>query len=92
MVLVLKVWRGHGEQLKLGTVRDQRRPLVKVQPQLQLTVQDGRDHAKKLRLGTMQRAYEKLLVKSGGSHILEMPVLWDDQQEQKQQWSGVPRA
>jgi hypothetical protein len=27
---------GHEEQLKLGTMRGQERPLVKVQPQLQL--------------------------------------------------------
>ena len=37
--------------------------LVKVQPQLQLMTQDWRGHAKKLRLGTMKRACEKLLVK-----------------------------
>lgn len=29
MVLVLKVWVGHGEQLRLGTLRGQERPLVK---------------------------------------------------------------
>ena len=63
MVLVLKAWRGHEEQLRLGTVRGHGRPLVKVQPQLQLMAQDWRGHAKDLRLGTMKRAYERLLVK-----------------------------
>jgi hypothetical protein len=37
-------------------VRGHGRPLVKVQPQLQLVAQDGRGHAKELRLGTMKRA------------------------------------
>jgi hypothetical protein len=55
----LKESRGHGEQLRLGTVRDQRRPLVKVQPKLQLMAQDKTGHAKKLRFGTVKR----LLVK-----------------------------
>uniref|UniRef100_A0A8C6GA47 L-lactate dehydrogenase A chain n=1 Tax=Mus spicilegus TaxID=10103 RepID=A0A8C6GA47_MUSSI len=32
--------RGHTEKLRLGTVRGHRRPLVKVQPQLQLMAQD----------------------------------------------------
>ena len=63
MVLVLKAWRGHGEQLRLGTIRSHGRPLVKVQPQLQLMAQDWRGHAKELWLGTMKRASEKLLVK-----------------------------
>jgi hypothetical protein len=36
---------------------------VKVQPPLQLMAQDWRGHAKDLRLGTMKRAYERLLVK-----------------------------
>jgi hypothetical protein len=44
-------------------VRRHGRPLVKVQPQLQLMDQDWRDHAKELRLGTMKRAYERLLLK-----------------------------
>ena len=39
------------------------RPLVKVQPHLQLMAQDRRGHAKELRLGTMKRAYKRLLVK-----------------------------
>jgi hypothetical protein len=63
VVLVLKAWRGHAEQLRLGTLRGHGRPLVKVQPQLQLMAQDRRDHAKELRFGTMKRAYERLLVK-----------------------------
>ena len=33
VVLVLKAQRDHGEQLRLGTVRGQERPLVKVQAQ-----------------------------------------------------------
>ena len=32
--------RGHEEQLRLGTMRDNGRPLVNVQPQLQLTAQN----------------------------------------------------
>jgi hypothetical protein len=32
--------KGQGEQLRLGTLRDQERPLVKVQPQFQWTAQD----------------------------------------------------
>jgi hypothetical protein len=44
-------------------MRYQGRPLVKVQPQLQLTGQDWRGYAKKLRLVTMKGAYERLLVK-----------------------------
>jgi hypothetical protein len=38
-------------------MRGQDRPLVKVQPQLQLMAQDCRGHAKKLRLGTMKRVW-----------------------------------
>ena len=59
--------RGHGEQLRLGTVRGQERTLVKVQSQLQLAAQDWNGHAKKLRLVTIKGAYEKLVVKSGCS-------------------------
>jgi hypothetical protein len=59
----LKAWRGHTEQLMLGTVRSHGRPLVKVESQLQLMAQDWRGHAKELRLGTMKRAYERLLLK-----------------------------
>jgi hypothetical protein len=44
-------------------VRGHEKPLVKVQPQLQLTAQDWRGHAKELRLGTMKRAYERLVLK-----------------------------
>jgi hypothetical protein len=39
VVLVLKAGRGHREQLRLGTVRSQGRPLMKVQPQWQLETQ-----------------------------------------------------
>jgi hypothetical protein len=48
-------------------VRGHRRPLVKVQPQLQLVVQGRRGHAKELRLGTMKRTYERLLLKANYS-------------------------
>ena len=41
----------HEEQLMLGTVRGQERPLVKVQPQWQLKAQDLRGHTKEMRLG-----------------------------------------
>ena len=44
-------------------MRGHERPLVKVQPQLQLMARDWRGHAEELRLGTMKRAYERLLVK-----------------------------
>jgi hypothetical protein len=40
----------------------------------------------------MKEAYEMLLVKPNlleDYSKLEMPVPWDDQQEQQQQWSGV---
>ena len=37
---VLKACRGHGEPLGLGTVRGQKRPLVKVEPQWQLKALD----------------------------------------------------
>ena len=37
---------------------------MKVQPQVQLMAQDSRGHVKDLRLGTMKKAYERLLVKS----------------------------
>jgi hypothetical protein len=40
VVLVLKAGRGHEEQLRLGTVRGHGRPLMKVQPQLQLMAQE----------------------------------------------------
>lgn len=40
VVLVLRVQRGHGEQLSLGTVRAQERLLVKVQPHWKLKAQD----------------------------------------------------
>ena len=51
------------ESMRLGTVGGQGRPLVKVQPHLKLIAQDRSGHAKLLRLGTMKRAYERLLVK-----------------------------
>jgi hypothetical protein len=47
--------------------------------------QDWRGHAKDLRLGTVKRAYERLLVKPSWSiipSVLEMSVPWDDHQEQ----------
>jgi hypothetical protein len=46
VVLVLKVGRGHGENLRLGILRGQRRPLMKMQPQLQLMAQDWRGYAR----------------------------------------------
>jgi hypothetical protein len=54
-------WRGVA--VMLGTVRGQKKPLVKVQPQWQLRAQDWRGHAGKLRLSTMKRDYEWLFVK-----------------------------
>jgi hypothetical protein len=49
------------------------------------------DHAKKLRLGIMKRAYERLLVKlscSGRPQSTGNPSAMEHQ-EQQQQWSGV---
>ena len=41
-----------------------------------------RGHAKKLKLGTVKGAYERLSVKPNFSgSVLEMPVSWDDHQE-----------
>ena len=40
----------------------------------------------------MKGVYERLLVKPVAVEdpsVLEMPVLWDDHQEQQQQWGGV---
>jgi hypothetical protein len=42
VVLVLKAWRSHGENLRPDTVRGQERPLVKVQPQLQFNFRGWR--------------------------------------------------
>ena len=42
-------WRA---AVRLGTVRDQERPMVRVQHQLHLMAQDGRGEAKMMRLGT----------------------------------------
>lgn len=39
------------------------RPLVKVYPQWQLKAQNWRNYGEKLRVGTMKRAYERLLAK-----------------------------
>ena len=50
---------GHGEQLRLGTVG----PREAIDEGAALVAQDGKGHAKKLRLGNMRRAYEKLLIK-----------------------------
>jgi hypothetical protein len=44
-------------------VRGQERPLVKELPQWQLKAKNGSGHTKKLRLSSMKRAYERLLVK-----------------------------
>ena len=62
--------RGHEEQLRLGTVRGQGRPLVKGQPQVQLGL-GLRGHAKKLKLGTIKGAYERLLMKPNCSRRLQ---------------------
>ena len=59
----MKARRTDGEEFILGTERGHGRPLVKVQPHLYFTAQNSMDHAKNLMLGTMKRAYEKLLVK-----------------------------
>lgn len=63
VVLVLKVWREHWGQLRLGTVRDQEKPLAKVQAQWYLNTQDWKGYAEKMRFGTIRRAWERLLVK-----------------------------
>ena len=40
VVLVLKAERSHGEQLKLGTVKGQEKPLAKVESELQRKSQE----------------------------------------------------
>jgi len=62
VVLVLRAQSSHEEDLRLGIVREHGRPLMQVQFQLQLMVQDRRGHIKGLRLGTMKRAYERIWV------------------------------
>jgi hypothetical protein len=42
-----------------------------------------------MRLGTIKRAYERVLVAAEDPSVLEMPVPQDDHQEQQQQWSEV---
>jgi hypothetical protein len=70
-------------------VRGHGRPLVKVQPQLQLTGQDRRGHAKELSLGIIKRACERLLVKSSCSRrpqcVGDVSTMGDAHQEQQQQ-------
>jgi hypothetical protein len=94
LVLVWKARRGQGEQLRLGFGRGQKRPLVTVQPQWQLKAQGWRGRVEKLSLGTMKRAYKRLLLKTQPSYsrrpnILEMPVSWDDHQGLQPQWSAA---
>ena len=62
--------------MRLDIVRGQRRPLVKVQPQLQLTAQDWRSSVKKLRFGTMKGAYQCLLLKPSYSRISQ--CFWEN--------------
>jgi hypothetical protein len=55
-----------------------------------LTVQDCRSHAKLLRLGTIKRACERLLVKpsnSGRQQRFGDASTMNDHQEEQQQWS-----
>ena len=43
----------------------------------------------------MQGAYERILVKPcavADPSVLEMPIPWDDHQEQQQQWKGVDHS
>lgn len=47
----------------LGSVRDQERPLGKMQPHWHLKAQDWSGHGEKLRLSAIKRAYERLLMK-----------------------------
>lgn len=67
MVLCLEARKGHGKQLRFGTVRDQEKSLAKAQSR--------RDRVGKLGLGAMKRGQEKLCV-AGDPSILEMPVPW----------------
>ena len=92
VVLASREWRYHGEQLRLGTVRNHERPLVKVQPQLQLMAQDWRGHAKELRLGTIKGAYERLLVKPSCSekpqHVRNASTMgWSPGRAAAMRWS-----
>lgn len=83
-----EAWRGHGKQLRLGTVRpgkatDQSAALVAVE----------RGHAEKLGLGTMRRRSERSYwwkcspFAAEGPSVLEMPVPWDAPRTAAVGWS-----
>lgn len=80
--------------------RGQEMPLVKGQPQWQLKTQDWKvvkGQAESLRLGTMKRIYQRLVVTvqascSRRASVLEKPEPRDDFQEQQQQWRGDRRS
>ena len=80
VVLVLKSWRSNEENLRIGTMSNHGRQVVKVQPNLKLMFQDWRGNPKKLKISTMMRAYKRLLVNPGCSrrhqHIVDVCNLW----------------
>lgn len=91
MGLVVNAWRGHEEQLRLGTVRGKKRPLEGA-ASVAVEVKAWRGHAEKLRLGTMNRVQERSLKKcipvtETDPRILEIPVSHDICHGQQQAWS-----
>jgi hypothetical protein len=54
---------GSWRKAKARHYEGQRTPWVKIKFQLQLITQNWKGYAKKLRLSTVKRAYERLLVK-----------------------------
>lgn len=92
VVLVLKMWRSHGEQLRLVTVRDQERLLENVQPQQQLKAQNWRGYAKKLRFGTIRESMSGYWWKLNSAvaevcSILDMPIPWPSRTAEAMEWS-----
>ena len=91
--MVLKAWRGHGEQLRLGTGSALERPLVKSSfsgswsPRIKGVMESGWDLAPR-RKPTRGYWWKCSLAVAEEPSILEMPLPWDDNQEQHQQWSG----
>ena len=75
----------------------QERPLMIGAASVTVEGPELRGHAKKLWLGTMKRAYERLLVTvqpgySRDPSISEMPASWDAHHDQQQRWSGASQS
>jgi hypothetical protein len=68
-------WRYEGLMERAAkTVRSQKRPLVELQPQKQVKAQEWRDY-EKLRLGTMKRTQERLVVKIQPSYSRDASIM-----------------